>query len=73
LHVWKRYGFVNAFNPLTGWTDQDVIGICTGISMLMAENYRSGLIWQSFMSNPEAQGAMQLAGFQPSAQPAATA
>ena len=73
LHVWKRYGFVNAFNPLTGWTDQDVIGICTGISMLMAENYRSGLIWESFMSNPEAQTAMQLAGFQPSAQPAVTA
>lgn len=69
--VWKRYGFVNAFNPLTGWIDPDVIGIDTGISMLMAENYRSGLIWQVFMKNPQAQRAMQLVGFQPSVRAAA--
>jgi|HubBroStandDraft_6_1064221.scaffolds.fasta_scaffold01328_5 hypothetical protein len=68
LQVWKRYGFVNAFNPLTGWIDPDVIGIDTGISMMMAENYRSGFIWQTFMRNPEAQRAMQLVGFQPSVQ-----
>ncbi len=65
VQVWKRYGFVNAFNPLTGWIDPDVIGIDTGSSMVMAENYRSGLIWQTFMRNPEAQRAMQLVGFQP--------
>ncbi len=62
--IWKRYGFVDAFNPITGWTDPDVIGIDTGISMVMAENYRSGFIWQTFMKNPEAQRAMQLVGFQ---------
>ncbi len=62
--IWKRYGFVDAFNPITGWTDPDVIGIDTGISMVMAENYRSGFIWQTFMKNPEAQKAMQLVGFQ---------
>jgi hypothetical protein len=67
VQTWKRYGFVNAFNPHTGWIDPDVIGICTGISMVMAENYRSGLVWQAFMKNPEAQRAMQLVGFQPSA------
>jgi hypothetical protein len=70
LRAWKRYGFVNAFNPLTGWTDPDAIGICTGTSMVMAENYRSGLIWQTFMRNPEAQRAMQLVGFQPYVQAA---
>jgi hypothetical protein len=64
--TWKRYGFVNAFNPMTRWIDPDVIGISTGISMVMAENYRSGLVWQAFMKNPEAQRAMQLVGFQPS-------
>jgi len=73
LRAWKRYGFVNAFNPLTGWTDPDAIGICTGISMVMAENHRSGLVWQSFMGNPEAQKAMRLVGFQPSAQTVETA
>jgi hypothetical protein len=67
VQTWKRYGFVNAFNPLTGWIDPDVIGISTGISMAMAENHRSGLIWQAFMKNPETERAMQLVGFRPSA------
>lgn len=70
VRIWKRYGFVDAFNPITGWIDPDVIGIDTGISMVMAENYRSGLIWQTFMRNPEAQKAMQLVGFQPYVQAA---
>ena len=68
LAAWRRYGFVDAFNPRTGWTDVDVIGIDQGITMLMAENCRSQLIWDSFMKNPEAQRAMKLVGFQPSAQ-----
>ena len=50
-----RYGFVDAFNPLTDWYDTDVIGIDTGITMLMAENARTGFIWDTFMKNPEAQ------------------
>lgn len=63
--AWQRYGYVDAFNPLTGWYDTDVIGIDLGISMLMAENQRTQLVWNTFMKNPEAQTAMQLAGFQP--------
>jgi hypothetical protein len=61
--AWGRYGFIDAFNPGSGWTDTDVIGIDLGISMLMAENYRTGLVWDLFMKNPEAQAAMQSAGF----------
>jgi hypothetical protein len=61
--AWGRYGFVDAFNPLTGWVNPDVIGIDTGISMLMAENARTGFVWKTFMKNPEVQNAMKLAGF----------
>jgi hypothetical protein len=61
--AWARYGFVDAFNPLDGWYDQDVLGIDLGITMLMAENHRSGLVWDTFMKNPEARTAMQKAGF----------
>jgi hypothetical protein len=43
--AWSRYEFVNAFNPLRKWYDADVIGIDTGITMVMAENARTGLIW----------------------------
>lgn len=61
--VWGRYGFADAFNPLTSWTNPDVIGIDIGISMLMAENARTGFVWKNFMKNPEARKAMKLAGF----------
>jgi hypothetical protein len=63
--VWKRYGFVDAFNPQTGYTADQVIGIDVGISLLMIENYRSGFVWKYFMANPEVQRAMDLAGFRP--------
>jgi hypothetical protein len=61
--AWKTYGFVDAFNPLSGWYDVDVVGIDVGISMLMAENQRTGFVWQTFMKNAEVNQAMVLAGF----------
>lgn len=61
--AWCRYGFVDAFNPLKNWFDTDVIGIDTGITMVMAENARTGFVWDTFMRNPEAQRAMERAGF----------
>jgi hypothetical protein len=64
-HAWKRYGFVDAFNPLKKWYASDVIGINTGISLLMAENLRSGFVWETFMKNDEAQIAMERVGFKP--------
>ncbi len=61
--IWKRYGFVDAFNPITGWVDSDVVGIDAGISLLMAENARSQFVWQTFMRSREAHVAMQKCGF----------
>jgi hypothetical protein len=61
--AWSKYGFVNAFNPLKNWYDHDVIAIDTGITMLMAENLRTGFVWETFMKTPEAQLGMQRAGF----------
>jgi hypothetical protein len=63
--AWSRYGFVDAFNPLTGWYDTDVIGIDTGITLLMAENLRTGFVWNTFMKNPEATRGMDRAGLKP--------
>lgn len=62
--AWCQYGFVDAFNPLANWYDHDVIGIDTGITMVMVENARTGFIWDVFMKNPEALRGMQRAGFQ---------
>jgi hypothetical protein len=64
--AWKRYGFVDAFNPLTNWYDADVLGIDLGISMLMAENQRTQFVWNTFMKNKEAIAAMEKCGFHPS-------
>ncbi len=61
--VWRRYGFVDAFNPQTGWVSPDVIGIDVGITLVMAENLRSELVWKIFMSAPEVRLGMWLAGF----------
>jgi hypothetical protein len=60
--AWSKYGFVNAFNPLTKWFDSDVIGIDTGITLLMAENLRTGFVWDTFMKNESARRGMQRAG-----------
>jgi hypothetical protein len=63
--AWQRYGFVDAFNPLSGWYDTDVLGIDAGITMLMAENQRSGFVWDTFMMNPEALSAFTAVGLTP--------
>ena len=60
--VYTHYGFVDAFNPLSGWIDPDVIGIDVGITLLSAENMRSGNVWRWFMRNTEIRGAMAKAG-----------
>jgi hypothetical protein len=61
--AWGRYGFVDAFHPAANWYDPDVLGIDQGISVVMAENRRTGLVWDTFMSNTECAQTMQLAGF----------
>jgi hypothetical protein len=62
-NTWQSYSFVDAFNPLSGWYDTDVVGIDLGIMMLMAENQRSAFVWNTFMENPEALAAMKAVGF----------
>jgi hypothetical protein len=63
--VYQRYGFVDAYNPNTRWQAEDVIGIDVGITLLSAENLRTGNVWKWFMSNPEAPRAFALAGIKP--------
>ena len=61
--AWGRYGFIDAFHPAANWYDPDVLGIDQGISLIMAENLRTGMVWDLFMQNPEAANAMKKAGF----------
>lgn len=63
--AWTRYGFIDAFHPQTNWFAEDQLGIDLGISIMMAENLRTGFAWNYFMRNPEIPHAMQLVGFEP--------
>jgi hypothetical protein len=56
--IYKRYGFVDAFHPVNGWTNKDVIGIDVGITLLSTENLRTGNVWKWFGANPEIRRAM---------------
>lgn len=68
--IYGRYGFVDAFNPNTGWTNPDVIGINVGIMLLSAENLIDERVWRWFMRNPEIIHSLRMAGLE-KAQPAA--
>ena len=75
--IYGKYGFIDAFNPNTGWIDSDVIGINAGIILLSAENARTGNVWRWFMRNREIPRAMNRVGlvryvrFKPATQPRA--
>ena len=61
--VWGRYGFVDAFHPGAKWYDLDVVALDQGITMLMAENARTGLVWQTLSADRNIERGMRLAGF----------
>jgi len=58
-HIYGRYGFADAFNPQTLWVDPDVVGIDVGITLLSAENLRSGRVWRWFNRSPDIQRATE--------------
>jgi hypothetical protein len=62
-HLWGDYGFYDAFNITTGWTADSYLAIDQGPIIVMIENYRSGLLWDLFMSAPEVQAAKTKLGF----------
>lgn len=59
----QPYGFVDSYNVDEDYVAEDVIGIDKGITLLMIENYQTGLIWELFMSIPEIQTAFDVLGF----------
>jgi hypothetical protein len=58
--IYGRYGFADAFHPINGFVAEDVIALDVGITLLAAENLRTGNVWKWFMANPEAKRALEL-------------
>jgi hypothetical protein len=62
--LWGNYGFVDAFNLTNVWFAGSYLAIDQGPEIIMIENYRSGLLWNLFMSSPEIKTGMKGLGFQ---------
>jgi hypothetical protein len=63
VDLWGEYGFYDAFNLKQDWFADSYLAIDQGPIIDMIENYRSGLLWSHFMSNPEISPALTAAGF----------
>jgi exo beta-1,2-glucooligosaccharide sophorohydrolase (non-reducing end) len=57
--VWGIYGFVDAFNETDGWTARITMGLNQAPQVAMIENARTGLIWRTFLANPEIEPALK--------------
>lgn len=76
----EDYGFRDAVNPTFtfedvpikrnsevtpyGWVDHDYLGIDQGPILIMAENFRSGLVWETLKKSPYLVHGLRRAGFQ---------
>jgi hypothetical protein len=61
--TWGPYGFYDAFNITQGWYANSYLAIDQGPIIVMIENYRTGLLWNLFMSAPEVQAGKTVLGF----------
>lgn len=61
--IWSEYGFVDAFNESRNWYAKSHLAIDQGPIIVMIENYRSGLLWNLFMSCPEIKSSLGRLGF----------
>lgn len=78
--LYGEYGFRDAFNPSfrfkdvrpqrgtidpeLGWFDSDYLGLDQGPILLMAENYRSGFVWDLMKRSPYVRAGLERAGFE---------
>jgi hypothetical protein len=64
--LWGIYGFRDAFNPTENYVSTIFMGLNQAPQVVMIENYRTGLLWQLFMSNAEIRAGLDRIGFAPS-------
>ncbi|UCD55691.1 MAG: hypothetical protein JSV93_02580 [Candidatus Omnitrophota bacterium] len=53
--LYGKYGFKDAFNIDKNWYAEEYLGIDQGATLLMIENYRTGMVWHAFMPIPSIQ------------------
>lgn len=61
--LWGEYGFYDGFNPTENWYADSYLAIDQGPIVVMIENFRSGLLWDLFSSDPDVQTGLLKLGF----------
>ena len=61
--LWGNYGFYDAFNQTENWYADNYLAIDQGPIIIMIENYRTGLLWNLFMSCPEVKEGLSKLNF----------
>lgn len=61
--IWGKYGFYDAFSVEKDWYPRRYLAIDQGPIIVMIENYRTGLLWNLFMSSPEITAGLNSLGF----------
>ena len=51
--MWDIYGLRDGLDPNANWVSPIYMGLNQAPIVVMVENYRTGLVWKNFMSNPE--------------------
>lgn len=62
--LWTDLGFIDGFNLTANWFATDYIAINQGPIIISIENYRSQLLWNTFMKIPEIKSGLGKLGFQ---------
>jgi hypothetical protein len=62
-NIWGRYGFCDSFNVEQGFRSKFALGLNSGPMIIGIENYRTGMVRNTFMRNPYMQAALGEAGF----------
>lgn len=61
--LWGPYGFYDAFSEERNWVANGYLAIDQGPIISMIENYRTGLVWDLFMKDPEVRQGLTKLGF----------
>lgn len=62
--IWTEYGFADGFSEEHDWYAKSHLAIDQGPIICMIENYRSGLLWNLFMSSPDVRNGLQKLGME---------
>ena len=61
--IWGEFGFYDAFSEQNNWYPQVYLAIDQGPEVIIIENYRTGLLWNLFMSSEDIRNGLKLLGF----------